>query len=229
MKVFLFILGVLLLVGPIVVVTYGHHYPRYSWKYKITVEIETPEGVKTGSAVRQISNSAPSIFRFPESGNPADVRGEAVVVDLGERGKVFALLPDQSWKNGIYQAFPTKAPSGKEGIAYYQKTLKVGMRGEWARYKPRFVMFKDPSDPKTITVLRGIERWSDEAQEVTAEGHFEDVFGSGYKLGKITVEITDEAISRNIANLPNYDAEFWKWYKSLRFNDLRRITESELR
>ena len=57
----------------------------------MTITVDTPEGVKTGSAVHEISNSK-GLFGFPDAGNPADIEGEAVVVDLGERGVLFALI-----------------------------------------------------------------------------------------------------------------------------------------
>lgn len=56
-----------------------------TWRYKMTVTVETPEGIKTGSAVREISNSLQG-NNWPDVGNPAGVRGEAVVVDLSKRG-----------------------------------------------------------------------------------------------------------------------------------------------
>lgn len=46
----------------------------YGWRYKMTVSVETPEGIVTGSAVRQMGNdTAGSVL--PEVGNTADVRG----------------------------------------------------------------------------------------------------------------------------------------------------------
>lgn len=46
----------------------------YGWRYKMTVSVETPEGIVTGSAVRQMGNdTAGSVL--PEVGNLADVRG----------------------------------------------------------------------------------------------------------------------------------------------------------
>jgi len=177
--------------------------PSMKINYKVTVEIETPEGIKTGYAVRQIYNRTP-LVRFPDVGNPASIRGEAVVVDLGERGKVFFTLSDQSRKNGLYQAFPTKAPSSKDGVQYYIKTLKPGMKAEWSKFKPKFVMFRDITDPKSITLLRNEERWNDDLRQVTADDHFEAILGQGVQLKIITVEITDEPVTWGVVeeNLP---------------------------
>ncbi|MDH5723791.1 MAG: hypothetical protein OEY94_10795 [Alphaproteobacteria bacterium] len=156
--------------------------PSMTINYKVTVEIETPEGIKSGYAVRQISNRVP-LVQFPDVGNPASIRGEAVVVDLGERGKVFYLLPQQSWQNGLYQAFPTKGASTKEGIEYYKK-LKIGDKAEWLKTPISFVYFSNLEDPTSLKAFN--------------YGQIGDVLEEGYKVKSITVEITDEPITNRI-------------------------------
>ncbi|PZP55643.1 MAG: hypothetical protein DI586_06155, partial [Micavibrio aeruginosavorus] len=42
-------------------------YPSGTWRYKITINIDTPDGVKTGSAVREVTVSR-GIALTPESG-----------------------------------------------------------------------------------------------------------------------------------------------------------------
>ena len=135
-----FLISVLVLFA--LAVAWKINYPSGTWRYKVTVEIETPEGIKSGSAVHELSVGTPWID-LPDVGNPASIRGEAVVVDLDQRGVVFALMSNQSWQNGLYQAFPTETPSSESGIEYYRKTLKTGMKGDWKEYVPRFVTFKD--------------------------------------------------------------------------------------
>src|SRR6218665_2890440 len=64
-------------------------------RYKMTVTVETPEGIKTGSAVREAGRyTEPSIL--PDQGGVfyRVIGGEAVVVDLAERGVLFALIDD---------------------------------------------------------------------------------------------------------------------------------------
>jgi hypothetical protein len=46
----------------------------YSWRYKMTVEVETPEGIKTGSAVRQMGNGYQITFPA-EASNYGEVSG----------------------------------------------------------------------------------------------------------------------------------------------------------
>ena len=184
--------------------------PTSTWRYRVTVEIETPEGVKAGSAVHQLSNSPPW-FYWPESVNPPSFKGEAVVIDLGERGKVFALLHFQSWMNGLYQAFPIeRGRSSKAGIEIYNKMLKPGMKGEWTTFQPWMVTFTDLDDPMSVKRVYSQERDFDSQKlKFVVEDHFEEVFGEGVKLKGIHVEITDDPVTKDILKLlpwlPEYD------------------------
>lgn len=62
-----------------------------TFRYKITVEIETPEGIKTGSAVREvrISNNLAKYVNPDVRSLTYRVIGEAVSIDLGEHGILF--------------------------------------------------------------------------------------------------------------------------------------------
>ncbi len=75
----------LVLVAAVAWAVKGCVFP-YTWNYKITIEIETPEGVKTGTAVRQVINRDNSLLGMNLGDVPsrkANVKGEAVVIDLG--------------------------------------------------------------------------------------------------------------------------------------------------
>ena len=181
---------VLLIIGVGTAVAMSEKYPSGTWRYRVTVEIDTPEGVKSGSSVHELSVATP-LVNLPDVGNPASIKGEAVVIDLGERGVVFALMSNQSWKNGLYQAFPTKAPSSTEGIRHYMDTLKVGMTGEWKTNTPRMVTFTDMDDPKSVRLV--YSKFRDQLTD-----NFENLFGQGTRLKLITVEITNDPVTWKI-------------------------------
>lgn len=74
----------------------GDRLPTY--RYRLTVEVETPEGLRIGSSVIEVRTHKGAAFPGPEAATAqVQVRGEAVAVDLGYRGVVFALLtgPDR--------------------------------------------------------------------------------------------------------------------------------------
>jgi hypothetical protein len=139
---------------------------KSTWRYKMTVVVETPEGIKTGSAVREMGNSTP-LIDLPDVGNPASVRGEAVTVDLGARGVFFALISHQSDLE-FYNAFPTRGPSTPAGIKYYSK-LPVGTKSALNPHNPPgypdLVTFTDMNDPNSVTRVQVWKRQKD--------GHFE--------------------------------------------------------
>lgn len=178
----------------------------HGWRYKMTVTVATPEGIKTGSAVRQMGNETRGSF-IPEAGNPADVRGEAVVVDLGERGVLFALISHHS-DNEFYNAFPVpgnpigNGGSSSEGIKYYA-SLPVGTQGvlkpKYFPGYPKLVTFTDMNDPKSVTLAQIWERNGAGYYDLK-EDRMEALFGKGVKLQDITLEITDEPVTWGVVD-----------------------------
>lgn len=66
-------------------------YPDY--RYLLTVEVDTPEGIKTGSSVIEVSTRKAGEYEIPTPKQVfTRIKGEAVAVDLGKRGTMFALL-----------------------------------------------------------------------------------------------------------------------------------------
>lgn len=190
-------------------------YVSGKWRYRLTVEIETPEGVKTGSAVHELSNSDSNveILDFPQSVNPPEFKGEAVVVDLGKRGVVFAILPtDPYWI--FLKTFPVSDATGTEGIKYYN-SLPVGLKKDLPldQYPP-FVMFKDMNDPKSVTLVKG-HRFDADKQEHIPVDSFETLFGPGVRLKSITVEITEDPVTWGVAD------KHLKWLDALRHRKAR--------
>ena len=196
-------------------------YPSNTLRYKVTVEIETPEGLKTGFAVRQVT-MRPQLL-LPQGGAVFDTIGEAVVVDLGSRGKVFAVMgTDDHWM--FFEAFAPPPPSGagiattKKGMQYYKsiKERKVLDPKLW----PLLVGFKDINDPKTVTVAYKViraevrEDTGLKVRSVGAEDHMVDLFGEGVKIKNIEVERTHDDISWHIVGaLP--------WLKELKHRGAR--------
>ena len=202
-------------------------YPTGITRYKITVTIETPEGIKTGSAVREYF-----VQKTPE---PLDtitphtrVKGEAVVVDLGERGVVFAVMgTDDYWV--LWNSFPTDAGALTiEGIKYY-RSFKGEQKTIALKDRPMLVTFTDIKDPKTVTpVYRVVGTPIPSSSKYTydVEDKFEELFGEGVALKDITIETTNEPVTDIIETyLPSFAEEtgFWKWLGSLKYDDPRRI------
>lgn len=154
-------------------------------RYKVTVTVETPEGIKTGSAVREaVTYSERSIL--PEQGgrfyNIAE--GEAVVVDLGQRGRVFALMGGQGEAEDIFKMFFKKEENAKIILA--------------SDKYPRFTMFKDLNSP--ITVEEVCEKSAcEKIQKVFHHSHETIDFDQlGIKIKEVSLEITQSPVTWEI-------------------------------
>lgn len=180
--------------------------PFGTWRYKLTVEIETPEGVKSGFAVREVK-AIHGIQITPESSPSVQVRGEAVVVDLGERGTVFALLGQKGGntdaaKHVVFYTFPY-AGGGltSAGIRYYDGLIKRP-RDVNENYIPLMVTFDDMNDPKTVReVYSKRANWGRNKPDHLAfdiTDNFEEIFGEGVRLKSVTIEMVDEPVTWEI-------------------------------
>ena len=171
-----------------------------SYRYRLKVEIETPEGLRAGSSVIEVDTAVSTGIPTPGAVQTR-YRGEAVAVDLGERGTLFALMQSNERRDWAAQVMFLLAPSGvnSEGdrfLGRYQNMLK--MRQEIAlprlynasRYErastgiPTLVTFKDMSDPQSV-------------QRVDPE-NLAELFGEGVILRTISVQMTDEPVTDRI-------------------------------
>ncbi len=194
------------------VIAWNIAYPSGTWRYRLTVNIETPEGLKSGSAVREVHVVATPPFALPQVGPSIEIRGEAVVVDLGKRGKLFALI-DPNDVRVVMKSFPGHTALTPKAIRYYNSLDNVSAKVPWEAY-PRIVTFKDINDPKTVIEPYRIIFGSDDQpvlERIRAqdrEDNLDDVFGEGVKLKDITVEMTDDPVTQEIKRilpwLPDY-------------------------
>ncbi len=181
-------------------------YPSGTWRYRMTVTVETPEGIKTGSAVREIfAHCEPHLFQTNPC-NTALAKGEAAAVDLGKRGVLFALMrggpygADYGWAIVHHVFFRSSGHTSKELIRQY-RWLKTGKVALHPNQYPMFVRFKDPKDPKTVENLLDMEPCTDSATGIPGNSlclvkdHFEEAFGAGVKLKEVTIEMTDDQVT----------------------------------
>lgn len=168
----------------------GKYLPNY--RYKLTVEVDTPEGVKSGhSVIEVIKPWRPG----------ASSRGQAVAVDLPGRQTLFVLLRSEQtsdWSDdAMAPAWPPIQRSGDEekdvaallraaramGQVPLPRVRKLGAMGEMD-HTPYFVRFKDMRDPMTI--------------EKVDPDNMARSFGEGVRLKGLLVEITEETVSKGI-------------------------------
>lgn len=199
MKTGLIAFGILLM-GAVTALALSNYIDPFTWRYKITVEVDTPEGIRSGSAVREVS-----VLRQPQISphvhTSVNVRGEAVVIDLGAKGKLFALIDWDSYYE-VFKAFPLEGggETTVEGLKYYS-SLEPGKkailpRAEW----PRIVAFEDLNDPFTVKLVLG-KKLNIETQQPIIVNNFEEIFGQDVNLKNVIIETTDEPITFGVEGI----------------------------
>ncbi|UAB78713.1 hypothetical protein INR77_03015 [Erythrobacter sp. SCSIO 43205] len=180
------------------------------YRYRLTVEVETPEGLKTGSSVIEVQQTVMRPGSAPGNlGVSRKVRGEAVAVDLPRNQTLFTLLRSESnvdWASYLYVYL--KPPStDKEFVDRLDDVLEVtgerelprmwppvGHIGERPAY-PMLVTFSDIDDPTKVVRV--------DPDDLSAS------FGEGVSLKRITVALTDDPVTTGIEERLSWLREIW--------------------
>lgn len=204
---------------------WSEQYPAETWRYKMTVSVETPEGVKTGSAVREVTGiSGPKLLPEAPSGG-ARVKGEAVVVDLGKRGILFALMRSKLFNvdyayDIVFEAFPFRGALTPAGIRYYHSlkssekiVLHPAQYPEFAKLIVDngqltmarvldFNLCEDKTDDgKCLQFASVVNMKESDKEYYVTEDRFEELYGKGVKIKEVTIEMTDEPVTHGIRKI----------------------------
>ena len=163
-----------------------------SYRFKLTVEVETPKGLRTGSSVYEVLAFKTSELITGGTSSDSTIKGEAVAVDLLGGKTLFALLK-------------TANPSGHDDLVYMSmRTLDPAFkynRVEGARRISSGDGIRSPSDvaPADYPLLVTFRDIRDPASvEKVDPGNLAANFGPGVRLKRITVEVTDEDVTTGI-------------------------------
>lgn len=204
---------------------FGKFFPTY--RYRLTVEMDTPQGVRSGSSVVEVKTDEDSESSLSGGVVHQFIRGEAVAIDLPGGRTLFVLLRSENnvdWAaNILFRLTPTMIrPNKGDGFdatfaATFEKMLENRQRLEIPHFKPvenqwqkpeaperdqwpMLVTFKDMRDPKSVA-------------KVDPDA-LDKSFGPGVKLRRITVQLTDDAVTTGIEkrlgwldNLEQYRAD----------------------
>ena len=208
MKTWAKMLGVIAVLVTTAALAANAVFPSGSWRYRMTVEVETPEGLKTGSAVREVTAST-NMSGETGIGLFAGGRGEAVAVDLGQRGTLFALLDSNGSYTIVFDVFGGPAlGEGWDSVKYYSNLYKTGAKAMLTpKQYPMLVRFRNIDDPKTV------ERVDPKNLAAT--------FGDGVKLKAITIEMTNDSVNWAMqTRLPWLNEYYGKMFDGQRFNTI---------
>ena len=186
------VMGVL--AGAAAAVLAGCGMMGHTYRYKLTVEVETPDGLRTGYAVREVSWS-PGVQITAEADTASMThRGEAAMVDLPNGQVLFALMsPDGQETPMLAFGSARQTAWSDDSVKVLEPPAKIDAAYGQSGY-PRLVRFRDIADPKTV--------------EKVDPANLAASFGPGYRLKRITAQIvSDDVTERAMDRL--------KWLKDI--------------
>lgn len=201
-----------------------------TYRYKLTLAVDTPKGVKRGASVVEVMFYEVSI---PGRGTMQKLRGEALYLDLGSGTRpLIALLTSQlhpksskewRWTRDAGPSdnllTPLYGVAISEGLIDYASKISR-MRGPHKITPsdlPDLVTFADINDPKSVIEV--------DPSDLQA------TLGSKIAWYEITLEITDEPVTTGIkAKLPWLPAYFGKMLDgdTVRFYGARKTLSNTL-
>ncbi|MEM8652663.1 MAG: hypothetical protein AAGF54_19210 [Pseudomonadota bacterium] len=167
---------------------YWIYFSPFEWRQKITITIDTPSGVISESTVHHIRLYKDRFRIFPSAtgGSRIEVRGEAIVMKLPNGRYLFGLRSARLPAGHMLQSGDILIKHVAANIA--RRTLPAVRIAYETPVGARFILpeliypilvtFDDPQDPKSIKLVR--------------PGSLSKVFGAGYKIRDVTLEITLE-------------------------------------
>ena len=161
-------------------------FGSWSWTQRLVLEVETPEGVKSGGSVIAVNAERGPKWLPGEGrgGMGTRVKGEAAVVEIAPGKYLFALIDgNDEAELALVLFFPDPAPNTFER-ARQLETLRGTRLVPRDRY-PLLVTFDDIADPTTV---RRVD-----------PGNLAATFGPGVSLRRITLEITDDKVTNGEA------------------------------
>lgn len=178
-------------------------------RYRLTVEVGTPEGTKAGSSVIEVDTGHDPGRLGPGTGGVwFKIRGEAVAVDLGDGRTLFALLRSDNDVEWAARAMLLLAPKVEGEPFLEQFDNMVDLEGEialprmWPRMGhldersayPMLVSFGDVADPASVRLV--------DPDDLAAS------FGEGVSLRRITVQMTDDPVTTGIEKRLGWLSEY---------------------
>jgi hypothetical protein len=196
------VVGLLIVIALAAVVQYNTAYPSVTVRYRLTLEAEVDGELKTASGVREVTyTKQPQLAAQHELS--IGYRGEAVALDLGSRGTLFALLKEgRDERSGpewiVLRAFdfdggglPRPTEKGIEQVSRLSGKRELPLDN-----LPKLVRFRDANDPTTVEHVNPF--------------NIGERFGPNAKLLRVTLEIVpateplSTGIDQRLKWLPKY-------------------------
>lgn len=165
-----------------------------SYRYEITVEVDTPEGLRKGATIVEVDTTAQPA---PFSAIERRIHGEPAVIDLGKRGHLFALLrspqsPD--WAKNLFTQLSAEPIKNGDSPRERETAKVVALKSNHRLY----VLDEGPTDPMVenkasqYPLLMRFRNLNDfRTAEMVRPGELAKVYGQGVTLHRVTAQITE--------------------------------------
>jgi hypothetical protein len=200
------LVGIVLALVLVGVVVWKHRTEKF--RFRMTVEIDTPAGLRSGSSVieNRIRHFIP--IMMDGAGIQFTTRGEAVAVDLPDGRTLFLLVrPDYNYLGAV-----RNAANAGSALPVFARQYDFQSEAKFARdmrrtgavvtippseHWTRMIWFRDPADPGSFEQV-------DPAALAAS-------LGPGISLRRITVRASEEEIGRDILKRLPWVAEGSVW------------------
>jgi hypothetical protein len=147
---------------------------RPGHKYRLTVEVETPAGIKSASGVLAVTPD-----RGYSNRGRSLTSGDAIFVDLGAGKNLVVLLahPDKTLDLDAinYVALRAYGEAGGQRVSFNQMSRMTGVVPVTGALIPVLATFADPAEPQSMRSI--------------APDDLAASLGPGYRLHRITAEV----------------------------------------
>jgi hypothetical protein len=169
-------------------------------RYRLTVVVDTPQGVRTGSSVVEVKGALSPAFPGPEAGGARlHIRGEATPVKLADGRYLFAVFAWQPEPRRIFTMLTTPfgdqlPPRSPDPSAFSKRMMEQfraladakGVRQVKPEDYPVIATFAEIANPYSIRIAP--------ARNISS-------ILPGYRVRLMTVEITNAPISNKIMRI----------------------------
>ena len=185
-----------------------------TYRFKMTVEVDTPEGVMTGWSVYEVEAKNVAALTPGGIGLQMKVRGEALAVDLPGGKTLFALLKTVNVKghNDLgYTSMVALDPLFRWDYVESAERIasRVGLTSPAeviTENYPMLVSFRDVTDPTSLELV--------DPENLAA------TFGPGVRLRRFTAEVIDVPMTTGIEK--RLDKNFWSTWGRIHQQEISR-------
>jgi hypothetical protein len=184
------------------------NYPVCTFRYKLTAEVMTPDGLKTGSSVVEVNYERGGDY----GGGPSEVMwaiGEAVYIDLGKGKNLFITLTKRLSGRNNYNVRSSIIEKGGASNVFgvflkaYEVPWELGKERELcstisakAKLEPKSL---SPLDLPTLVTFENIN--DVKSAQIIQPDELASFFGAGYGTIKSSVALTNDPVSNSLSGL----------------------------